>query len=298
MEILIAVFFLLVLAVIWVSLYETHHYVITTMTVRDKKIKKKIKAVFLSDLHNQKYGRGNERILEDVRSLDPDLVLVAGDMITASRGEKLDQLDELMQGLVKIAPVYYGNGNHECRLKLHPEVFGNLGQRLEEILQKDGVTLLINEYKDLEDLGIRIYGSEIDKFYYGRFGIKPMEDSYLKELLGTPDPGRFNILIAHNPDYFPQYASWGADISLAGHVHGGIARIPLWSKDPMGQGKRRFRMRGVISPNIRLFPEYDGGMFAIGESKMIVSRGMGTHAPVFRFWDPAEMIVIEFEPEK
>ncbi len=48
-----------------------------------------------------------------------------------------------------------------------------------------------------------------------------MKVSYLNSLLGRPSSDEYNILIAHNPDYFKAYAAWGADLVLSGHVHGG-----------------------------------------------------------------------------
>ena len=54
---------------------------------------------------------------------------------------------------------------------------------------------------------------------------------------GQADSSVYTVLLAHNPDYFPQYAGWGADLTVSGHVHGGVARVPLWG-------------RGVISPGM------------------------------------------------
>ena len=47
-----------------------------------------------------------------------------------------------------------------------------------------------------------------------------METTYLPKLLGKPEEGVYRVLLAHNPDYFPYYAAWGADLTLSGHVHG------------------------------------------------------------------------------
>ncbi len=75
-----------------------------------------------------------------------------------------------------------------------------------------------------------------------------MDSDYPEKLLGKADNELFQILLAHNPAYFDNYVTWGADLSLAGHVHGGIVRIPFWNK-------------GVLSPSIQFFPKYDGGIF-------------------------------------
>ena len=74
-----------------------------------------------------------------------------------------------------------------------------------------------------------------------------METTYLPGLLGKPEEGMYRVLLAHNPDYFPYYAAWGADLTLSGHVHGGIVNFP-------GLG-------GVIAPSLKLFPKYDAGLY-------------------------------------
>ena len=105
-----------------------------------------------------------------------------------------------------------------------------------------------------------------------------MSDDYIASLVGDPDESRFNILLAHNPDYFKNYVKWGADMTLSGHVHGGVVRIPFWI--------------GVISPMCMLFPKYSGGMYKKNDRAMIVSRGMGMHTIPLRMFNPAEIVVI------
>ena len=156
-------------------------------------------------------------------------------------------------------------------------------ERYEEALQKIGIRRLVNEHTVLEESGICIYGSEIDKLYYKRFGIQPMDPEYLKSLLGQPSAEKYTILIAHNPDYFPKYADWGADLVLAGHVHGGMVRVPIWGK-------------GVVSPNVRLFPKYDGGEFTLGKTRMLLSRGLGMHTIPIRLFNPGEVLEVDLLP--
>ena len=81
----------------------------------------------------------------------------------------------------------------------------------------------------------------------------------MEKLVGKPQPGEYHILLAHFPRYFPTYAAWGADLTLSGHNHGGIIRLP-------GIG-------GLVGPDPGLFPKYDHGEFTIDGRKMIVSAG-------------------------
>lgn len=55
---------------------------------------------------------------------------------------------------------------------------------------------------------------------------------------------------------------------------------------------------GVLSPAITLFPKYDGGMFTENESTMILSRGLSSHTPPVRIFNPGELIVIDLKPAK
>ena len=150
--------------------------------------------------------------------------------------------------------------------------------------------LLENGNVLLPDAGIRIFGAEINMDYYKKLSRREMKVSYLNSLLGRPSSDEYNILIAHNPDYFKAYAAWGADLVLSGHVHGGIMRLPV--------------LGGVLSPSLRLFPRYDGGLYteekasAEEKSRMILGRGLGTHTLPVRVFNPGELIVVHLDPER
>jgi predicted MPP superfamily phosphohydrolase len=102
--------------------------------------------------------------------------------------------------------------------------------------------------------------------------------------IGSKEQENFQILIAHNPIYFKNYAEWGADLVVSGHVHGGIVRLPL--------------IGGVISPAIALFPRYDGGKYEQNGSTMVLSRGLGTHTIHVRVFNPGEVCVIRVRGKK
>ncbi len=283
LDILIVITGIAAIILIWVMLYDSNRFVVVQHTFCDRRIRKPFRAVVLSDLHNKQYGKDNERLVEAIRAQKPDAVLIAGDVLTASHRTKHDHAITLLKQLTEQFPVYYANGNHEHRLKLYPKEYGDAAVKYEKALGEIGIDRLVNRYVTLPDIGITIYGSEIDRYYYRRFHIGKMDDHYMRKLLGKVPEQQFTVLLAHNPDYFPQYAHWGADLVLSGHVHGGIVRIPF--------GK------GVLSPAVRLFPEYDGGVFREGDSTMILSRGLGMHTIPFRLFNPGELIVVDFKPE-
>ena len=283
MDVVITVIAVILVVLVWIMLYDSNRFVVRHYFLRDQIIKKPVKAVVLAYLHNKRYGKENERLLQAIDEIRPDMILIAGDILTAKPKASLETAVDLLTKLAGKYPIYYGNGNHEHRLKLYPENYGDMAERYEEALQKIGIRRLVNEHTVLEESGICIYGSEIDKLYYKRFGIQPMDPEYLKSLLGQPSAEKYTILIAHNPDYFPKYADWGADLVLAGHVHGGMVRVPIWGK-------------GVVSPNVRLFPKYDGGEFTLGKTRMLLSRGLGMHTIPIRLFNPGEVLEVDLLP--
>ena len=283
LDVVITVIAVILVVLVWIMLYDSNRFVVRHYSLRDQRIKKPVKAVVLADLHNKRYGKENECLLQAIDEIRPDMILIAGDILTAKPKASLETAVDLLTKLAGKYPIYYGNGNHEHRLKLYPENYGDMAERYEEALQKIGIRRLVNEHTVLEESGICIYGSEIDKLYYKRFGIQPMDPEYLKSLLGQPSAEKYTILIAHNPDYFPKYADWGADLVLAGHVHGGMVRVPIWGK-------------GVVSPNVRLFPKYDGGEFTLGKTRMLLSRGLGMHTIPVRLFNPGEVLEVDLLP--
>jgi len=284
-NILATIFVIILVILLWVMVFDSNRFVIVRHSLSDRRIKKPCRAVVLADLHNKCYGKNNEQLLAAVKDCKPDFILVAGDIPTAKKGKGLEIAISLMSELAKDYPVYYASGNHEHRMKLYPETYGDMGERYEEALREAGVHRLVNEHISLEENGIQIYGSEIDKSFYKRFGVQPMGADYMESILGKSGKGQYTVLIAHNPDYFPQYAAWGADLVLSGHIHGGIVRVPIWGK-------------GVVSPNVRLFPKYDGGIFKEDKSAMLLSRGLGMHTIPVRLFNPGELLVVDFEPDK
>lgn len=284
LSVLCMIFAVFVVFCVWVILYDTHHFVVVRHTFSSDKIKKPVRMVMLSDLHNYKYGKENVQLLTAIEKEKPDMIVIAGDMITAKKKEKFDSTLALLGKLKECYPVYYAYGNHEQKISLYAERYGDMGKRFEKGLSEKKIEPLRNAHCTLQDANITIYGLEIEHEYFQRYTTKPMPEAYLEEKLGKADKSSFCVLLAHNPDYFPKYAKWGADLVLSGHVHGGIIRVPF--------------LGGFVSPAVRFFPKYDGGLFREGDADMVLGRGIGTHSPNIRLFNPAELLVIDLSSPK
>lgn len=64
--------------------YDSSRFIRREYRIGSDKIRKKVKILLLSDLHNKSYGRNNEKLLTEIRKINPDLIVVAGDMVTAN----------------------------------------------------------------------------------------------------------------------------------------------------------------------------------------------------------------------
>lgn len=276
----LAIIFIVIFFVI-VMVIDTHRFVVRKYELQTVKKVPNHRIVLLSDLHNKCYGKKNEQLIATIDEIKPDYILLAGDILTAHKGENYDVALDLVKQLTLKYPVYYGEGNHEYRLCLYPDNYGDLGARYEEALSGTPVNYLKNTHKKNKDFGIDVCGLSIDKKYYKRFKNIKMDTDYIRETVGTANAELFQILIAHNPQYTEAYVDWGADLTVCGHVHGGLMRLPL--------------LGGVISPNLQLFPKYDGGRFDFGMKTVIISRGLGTHTLPIRIFNPGELIVIDIK---
>lgn len=264
--------------------WDSNRFVTVTYEIRSDKITKPCTMALLSDLHNKSFGKNNSRLLAAIDELSPDGILVAGDMLTAWKGADFGHALSLVENLAARYPVYYGMGNHEYRLGLYPEDYPGMYEGYLAGLRRAGIEPLINETAFLPEWNIAVCGAQIDRAYFKHFRREPMEADYLPKLLGEPRRDMFQLLIAHNPVYFDVYADWGADLVVAGHVHGGIMRLPV--------------LGGVLSPTLTLFPKYDGGIFHEKKSAMILSRGLSSHTPPIRIFNPGELVEIRLKPDK
>lgn len=274
------VMFLICLAL---AIRDGHRFVTVTYEVKSDRLRKPCRMALLSDLHNMSFGRENEKLIRCIEGLAPDVILVAGDMLTAEKGQGYEKALGVMKKLAADYKVYYGLGNHEQKLMLYPDEYPGVYEGYLAGLKEAGLSPLINESVYLPEWNITVFGAMIDGHYFRRLRKAPMEDNYLTKLLGKPQDGAFRLLIAHNPEYFEEYADWGADLVVSGHVHGGIMRLPV--------------LGGVLSPNLTLFPKYDGGRFSCKNSTMLLSRGLGSHTIPLRIFNPGELVVIELVPD-
>lgn len=274
---LVIIFFILILACL-ASIWISYNWLtVTHFTVRSSKISEPFRIVLVSDLHEHQFGRDNEKLAEKIREQSPDLIVIDGDMINGD-SENADTAVELVRALKEAAPVYYSFGNHEYS-------YMEAGHEdLTEELEAAGAVVLNYQSIDIDVKGnqIRLGGL----YEYGfETGMQSEEENeraipYLEEYADTD---RYLIMCAHRPESFYPWDmadQWGIDLVLSGHLHGGQVIIP-------GVG-------GLYNSLDGFFPKFDYGQYKLGDSDMVITRGLGSNPKMLpRFNNPPEIAVVE-----
>ena len=222
----------------------------------------------ISDLHNDLFGKGNGKLLEQLRTIRPDIIVITGDLVD-SYDTQISVAVDFAEEAGQIAPVYYVTGNHESRLSQYPQMCSQL--------QDVGVEVLEDRQIHLERGGafLTVLGLNDPGFRQNEKDCGVI----LREMMQSASG--FTGLLTHRPELLDMYAENGPDLVLAGHAHGGQFRLPL--------------LGGVYAPNQGFFPKYDSGQYISGETAMIVSRGLGNSSFPFRINNRPEIVVVELK---
>ena len=197
-----------------------------------------------------------------MREQKPDIIVITGDIVDGFR-TKVEVALEFVSGAVKIAPVYYVSGNHELLLSTE-----ELSLLLDGI-KTAGATILDNRATYIQRKEESLYligvndGSNTDR---------------LKNILNTLDTqGNLRILLAHRPEHIDSYSENKIDLVFSGHAHGGQVRLPF--------------IGGLVAPEQGLFPKYTAGKYVLGETAMIISRGLGNSIIPIRVFNRPDIVV-------
>lgn len=222
-----------------------------------KKKEDKIKIIQISDLHIQSIKSFHKSIARKINKLKPDFVCITGDAVDKNENTYIlnDFLNLLDKQINKVAIT--GNWEYWGKINLI---------ELNEIYQKHNCDFLINENKsyNIRNQKINIIG--VDDYVGGN-------PNYEKSItdLKTADK---NIALIHCPAFTDKINTNNLDLILSGHTHGG--QINFFGFVP-------FKPQGSGS--------YLKGLYK--NSKMYVSKGIGTSLLPIRFGARAEVVEID-----
>lgn len=266
------------------ELYRSQNMLqVSELEISTDKITKPIRIVQLSDNHNNVFGKNNSRLIELVRTEEPDIILITGDLINSNE-RSTDIAIDLIMSLCKIAPVYISLGNHEVEYK------DNFGIDVSQLFEKAGATVFDYKYQDISiaNQQIRlggIYGYCIPAKFLETMEADPVECAFLSDFQETD---LYTILMCHMPVCWIDndgIDEWDIDLVLAGHAHGGQIRIPF--------------IGGLWAPDQGWFPGKESGLYYSldGTKTLILSRGLGSNEKLPRFNNTPEIVVVDLIPE-
>jgi uncharacterized protein len=264
---------LLTLGLTGIALSQLNHFRVRRLVVPIRDLPRDLDGTTIahvSDMHVGRFtsGRVLREMVRVVNEFRADLVLLTGDLINDALAT-LDEGIDLVRALDPGLGLYLIEGNHD--------LIENASE-FERRVKASGIPFLLDEsvIASVHGVPVQLLGLSWTR----RHG--PNHDEAIsrsvRALLQQRRPDVFPILLAHHPHAFDAAAETGMPLTLSGHTHGG----QLMLNEQLGFGPALFR--------------YWSGLYTRGESKLIVSNGVGNWFPV-RANAPAELIHLTLRRE-
>lgn len=239
--------------------------------------------VQISDLHNAKFGKSNQKLVDRIRECAPDMIVLTGDLVDSNH-TNVDRAVQFVNEIVKMCPVYYVTGNHEYWLEKSEY------DELMDGLVSAGVVVLDNQVVEISrgDAKFRLVGLDDRSLADGTLeallsdeSIRNNQAEQKEETADNEDSGEkeLTVVLAHEPQYLARYAGTGVDLVLSGHAHGGQFRLPF--------------VGGIVAPDQGFLPGYTAGEYYMNGTEMIVSRGLGNSVIPVRLFNYPEIVCVE-----
>lgn len=272
---------------------------------------KEYKILHISDFHNKSWRKDNSYLLDKIKEMKPEYVFMSGDIIDRRRTKEdivfkfIDDLNEIISNKDKNNPkIFYVYGNHERSMPYEFLKKYEKALKLKNVyVMKDEVKQIYLNGQKINIIGMDDISEKIKNIREDNNCVKDSIWSYIfknkenieknlellkektelifKENKENLDNG-FNILLSHRPEGFPLYKEYKIDLVLAGHAHGGFARIP-------------FTDISLITPHQGLFPKYTKGPYIENNTVMYVNVGLGNSIIPLRIFATAELIEINIK---
>jgi predicted MPP superfamily phosphohydrolase len=232
-----------------------------------------LRLLHISDIHIERLGRREALMLQFIRELHPDLILLTGDYVNlscvddpVSHAHARQFLDALCAEAAALSPapaLYAVLGSPPVDRNSAP-LFDGLPIQL---LRNEVALATPRPGCPLALIGLDCT-HDIDR-----------DAVQLRQLAATIAPGIPRILLYHSPELMPLASRLGIELYLCGHTHGGQIRLPLY---------------GALVTSSSLGKRYEMGLYREDATHLYVSRGIGFEglcAPRVRFLCPPEIIL-------
>ncbi len=258
-------------AALGVGLYEPHETRISQIEVRLKRLPavfEGLRIAQLSDIHFNSFmtvGHLN-RVIELTNAQKPDLVLLTGDFVTATRkreryasAEQAWPCANVLRRIVSPLGCFAVLGNHDY--DTNPDIVA-------EALSNGGrIQVLRNKAVAFERDGARLWLAGVDD-------VTACHANPGDAMRGVPKQ-ECTLVAVHEPDFADEMRKFPVDFQMSGHSHGGQIRFP-------GIGAL------YLPPGARKYPL---GHYQFGDFQLYTNRGIGVIGLPMRFMCPPEITV-------
>ena len=254
------------------SHYEYRHIKIRTIEIKSKDIPEEFngkRILFVADFQYDTMARYNKRqqkkAIEMINAQKKDMILLGGDYATWEKNIPKFYEDAKDIKIPELG-VYAIYGNHE-----YPGE-----EETAENMKKLGFNLLVNENRKITINNENIYIAGVTDLWHGKPDAKKALEGLKRE--------DFVLFLTHNPEYFEEMTEdekQKADITLAGHTHGG--QVTFFGK--------------IIMSAIKDKKKYGYGMKEYNGHKIYITSGLGgAFLEMFiRFFAQPEIVIFELK---
>ena len=218
--------------------------------------------VQISDLHCDEKPRNEERAIEIINRLKPDIVVATGDYLNHPAG--LPRLRQMLGRLEAPLGKFAVTGNFEV---YHWPDLDVLADSTFRVLQRETVAVTKGE----------------DTIAVTGMGYIP-SDAPREPIEGFSEE-RFDVFLFHTPDLIEDVSHSGVDLYLCGHTHGGQITLPGY---------------GALITFSKFGKKYESGLYRVGDTTLYVNRGLGLEprpAPQMRLFARPQIAVFDIRPE-
>ncbi|MGM0874200.1 MAG: metallophosphoesterase [Bacillota bacterium] len=275
------------------------------------------KILQVTDLHEKVFGTNQERLIEEINSIDYDAIVFTGDMLISGNSSNYEPFYELLEGINNKEHALFVPGNsdpssyvvdHEKKLKKHEFIEG-MELRGVKLLESINSVEKGTSHIHFVDFELSILDPQMRAAIptEGKSAIYVQHrNQLLKEMskLGAANDSDVLIALNHYPvvdaridqlmnnpnNEFREY-----DLIMAGHYHGGQIRLPfigaLFVPEPY------YERSGLFPPQDRV-----KGLWEYKQTKQYVSAGLGSSQTVsflkFRLFNPPEINVLTLKKKE
>ena len=237
-----------------------------------------LRALMVADLHagapHMTLARV-ERIVAAANALEPDVMLVMGDLPAHHRyltaRVPMEGVARALAGLRAPLGVHAILGNHDWWDDPRAERRRSRPPTIRRLLEAAGVPVLANGVARLaHGEGVWLAGLDSQWAFGAGYGVDDLEGT----LAQVPDDAPV-VLLAHEPDIFPRVPA-RVSVTFSGHTHGGQVRVAGYSPWVPSRFGNRFAY-GVVREAGRV---------------LVVSGGLGCSIMPVRFGVPPELTMV------